>query len=365
VAPIGLAVDPYRLLARLNDEGTGDAYLAERIGIGGFTKRVEIRRVDDARRHDAGYLEAVALEAEQGASLSHAGVAQVLDLGMNGGTCFVVTEHVTGRTLEEVLQVTENLPWRIAAHIANEVAGTLSYAHVKRRPNGKLLRLAHGRLAPARIVLSPGGDVKVTGFGVSWAYASPQAYRSPEHGRREPVDGRADVFALGAMLRHCLPRADVPSALRCLVDRAMQAYPEQRPTAPEVQQELTRILHASERPVTPRELAAQTTDLVDARFAAFGAIERVLHDLDSAPLRTPIDAWKRLDLYERLGRLCVEAELGERGAHHMIRALDLADGLGRDDCAALFCALRGELLMQADRIAESRDWLERAAALRA
>jgi predicted RNA polymerase sigma factor len=48
----------------------------------------------------------------------------------------------------------------------------------------------------------------------------------------------------------------------------------------------------------------------------------------------------------------------------MTRALDLADGLGRDDYAALFCTLRGGLLAQANRTDESRDWLERAAAFR-
>jgi hypothetical protein len=45
----------------------------------------------------------------------------------------------------------------------------------------------------------------------------------------------------------------------------------------------------------------------------------------------------------------------------MARALDLADSLGRDQKAALFCALRGELLAQARRKDERRDWLERAA----
>jgi predicted negative regulator of RcsB-dependent stress response len=71
-----------------------------------------------------------------------------------------------------------------------------------------------------------------------------------------------------------------------------------------------------------------------------------------------------LPLYERLGRLCVQVHAGERGAARMTQALDLADGVGRDDYAALFCRLRGELLAQANRTDESRDWLERAATFR-
>ncbi len=71
-----------------------------------------------------------------------------------------------------------------------------------------------------------------------------------------------------------------------------------------------------------------------------------------------------LRLYERLGRLCIRAHVGERGTARMARALDLADGLGRDEYAALFCTLHGELLAQANRSDESRDWLERAASFR-
>jgi hypothetical protein len=81
-------------------------------------------------------------------------------------------------------------------------------------------------------------------------------------------------------------------------------------------------------------------------------------------LEPPTDTRTMLQLYERLGRLCVEAHVAERGAARMTRAFDLADGLGRDDYAARFCILRSELLGQANRTDESRDWLERATAFR-
>jgi hypothetical protein len=142
----------------------------------------------------------------------------------------------------------------------------------------------------------------------------------------------------------------------------MNPYPEYRPTAAELQQELTRILHTAERRVTPADIAALAVG--EAQGALFAAIERIELALDSMTLAASADRPKMLRLYERLGRLCVEARVGERGATRMTRALDLADGLGRDDCAALFCRLRGELLAQANRTDESRDWLERAAAFR-
>jgi hypothetical protein len=149
----------------------------------------------------------------------------------------------------------------------------------------------------------------------------------------------------------------------------VQLYPEHRPTAAELRQELTHILHAAERPVRPRELATLAGATIPGSATApegsiTGAIERIELALDSMTLGSSTDTRAMLHLYERLGRLCVEAHVGERGAMRMTRAFDLADGLGRDEYAALFCTLRGELLAQSNRADESRDWLERAAAFR-
>jgi serine/threonine protein kinase len=330
---------------------------------------VLIWRVGGTPMADAELADAVMFEAKQAASLSHANIAQVLDLGVVDERCFVVTEHVPGHTLDAVLRVTPELRWPVAAHIAAEVAGALSYAHGRRTPNGELLRLVHRRLSVGRVALSSAGDVKVIGFGTSWAWTPLDEYRSPEEVRGEPVDGRADVFALGAVLRRCMPQAGVPDALRDLIDWAMQPYPEQRPTAAELRREVTRILHTAERPISPRELAALAVAHVPPTRCrpeppTADSIEEIERALDSMMLEPPTDTRTMLQLYERLGRLCVEAHVAERGAARMTRAFDLADGLGRDDYAARFCILRSELLGQANRTDESRDWLERATAFR-
>jgi hypothetical protein len=99
------------------------------------------------------------------------------------------------------------------------------------------------------------------------------------------------------------------------------------------------------------------------RGALFEALDRLELALDSISNSGSKEAETALDLYERIGRLSVEAQVGERGINQMARALDLADSLGRDQEAALFCALRAELLAQVKRNDESRDWRERAATL--
>jgi len=251
-----LVFGKYRLLRPLDDIDSGEAYLATLVGIEGFEKRVVIWRISGALARAANLIDAVIFEAKRAASLSHSSLAQVLDLGVVEGTCVVVTEHVPGHSLGAVLRGASQLPWHVAAHLAGEVAEGLSYAHGRRASNGDLLRLVHRRLSPGRIALTAAGDVKLTGFGMSWAWTALDEYRSPEEARGEPIDGRADVFALGAVLRNCVPHTGVPDALRALIDWAMQPYPEQRPTAGELRQALAGVLHTADRSVTPRDLAA-------------------------------------------------------------------------------------------------------------
>jgi hypothetical protein len=114
----------------------------------------------------------------------------------------------------------------------------------------------------------------------------------------------------------------------------MQPYPEHRPTAAELEQGLTRVLHTAEQPVT--HYLFQTASEREARGALFAAIEGIELALDSMTLEGPTDTRTILRLYERLGRLCIEAQVGERCATRMTRALDLADSLGKDDYAASF-----------------------------
>lgn len=379
----GARLGKYRLVRRLDIAEAGEAYLATMIGIEGFEKEVVLWMFRAAPERAATLIGAVTVEAKLAASLSHANIAQVLDLDLIDGSCVLATEYVPGCTLAKVLLQSGRLPWSIAARVACEVAAALSYAHRKRRADGKLLGLVHRRLSPARIVLGEQGDVKVTGFGTCSAWTTSTAYRAPEELRGEPVDGRADVFALGSILHDCLRSTEVPEPLLRLLGRTLSAYPEQRPTAEELGEDLSCVLRGADGPVTQRDIAVlanarprlaavrsersfaeylmRTSTALQMRGALFEALDRLELALDSISPGDSKEVETTLALYERIGRLSVQAQVGERGIHRMARALDLADSLGRDQQAALFCALRGELLAQARRNDESRDWLERAA----
>jgi serine/threonine protein kinase/tetratricopeptide (TPR) repeat protein len=94
--------------------------------------------------------------------------------------------------------------------------------------------------------------------------------------------------------------------------------------------------------------------VLDGASAALG---RAIELLRQAP--SP-DRDRLLGLYRRIGELAFRSRDLERGADRMMTAIELAEGLGREDYVARFCMLRGRLLANANRFHEGRQWLNRA-----
>ena len=119
-------------------------------------------------------------------------------------------------------------------HVGAQVARALAYAHGRRDEEGRLVGLVHRRLSPRRIAFDGSGHAWITGFGTSWAWPNDEGYASPEERRGEPVDGRADVYALGLVLSRCTMQSSLPERIQPLLERATHALPEHRCTATEL-----------------------------------------------------------------------------------------------------------------------------------
>jgi serine/threonine-protein kinase len=191
-------------------------------------------------------LKAIAAEASRAARLSHSGIAHVLDLGVHGETSYVATERVVGTTLRAALLRHGRLPWRDVARAVSEAALALAYAHGRRGDDGRLLGIVHGRVSPGRITIEPGGNARISGLGVSWAWPDHLGFGAPEEIRGEPVDGRADVFALGTILVRCTDEMTLPTPVARLVAQATHELPEHRCTAAQLHDALTLVLRDAE-----------------------------------------------------------------------------------------------------------------------
>ena len=149
------------------------------------------------------------LEARQTALIRHPAVVEVFDVGHDGGDAFLVMELLEGEPLETRL-ARAPLDAREAFTIGARVCEGLGAAHA--------LQIVHRDVKPANVFLLASGDVKVVDFGIAkraGAHGLTEAgmlvgtllFMSPEQIRGEALDGRSDLYALGALLYTALAGA--------------------------------------------------------------------------------------------------------------------------------------------------------------
>jgi hypothetical protein len=165
-------------------------------------------------------------EARILARLEHPGIVPIHDAGMlSDGRAYYAMKLVEGSRLDEYLQTGLSLPelCRIFLRICEPVA--FAHAH----------GIVHRDLKPENIMLGSFGEVLVLDWGVAAALGEPErpglvigtpAYMAPEQRAASPVDGRADVYSLGSLLREAA--GDAPRPLRSIVRRATELDPARR-----------------------------------------------------------------------------------------------------------------------------------------
>lgn len=190
-------------------------------------------------------------EASLAAKLTAAHVVPVLGVADYDGVPSLVMPWVDGADLQALLQ-SEPLPPRIAVRIVLDAAAGLAELHER--------DVAHRDVAPDNILVGCDGIARIADFGLvrthehkSAVLSGKAAYVSPESIRGEPVDARADVFVLAAILveavlgrpwfrgasdaetlervlqRPAPDRLDGAELLLPLLERALAKQPQARP----------------------------------------------------------------------------------------------------------------------------------------
>lgn len=192
-----------------------EVFIGEALSVQGFRKRVAIKRVLPHLAQNKNFIGMFLDEARLGARLSHANIVTVFDIGAADGTFFIVMEYVDGCNLKKVIEVLRHqgrtVPFKEAAYICMEALRGLSYAHELVDDDGNPLHLVHRDVSPPNILISKRGEVKMTDFGLAKATTQLEktdpgvvkgkfSYLAPEAALGEPVDHRADIFALGIVL---------------------------------------------------------------------------------------------------------------------------------------------------------------------
>jgi len=287
----------YVLVDHISSGGMADVFRAKVQGIRGFTKTVAIKRIHEHLLERTRFLRMFTDEAKIASRLVHNNIVQIYDLGEVNSMPFIAMEYVSGRDIYRVLKrlaaMNRKFPWRLATLVINEVCTGLHFAHEFRSPDGQPQEIVHRDVSPRNVVLSYGGEVKLTDFGVARARDREEhtehgvikgkvRYISPEGAKGEEVDRRSDIFSLGIVLAEMLTMAplrdapnemvmlldirkgnfdrgridELPEALRTVIDRSIATDPDDRyPTAAAMRDDLMSRVDAATQPMSQAEVA--------------------------------------------------------------------------------------------------------------
>ena len=210
----GDSLGPYHIISPLGAGGMGVVLRAWDTKL---DRTVAIKVLSHDLAEDEEALGRFEREAKAIASLSHPNILSIHDFGKIGGVAFAVMELLEGETLRGRLS-RGALPVRKAIDLALQASHALTAAHEK--------GIVHRDIKPENLFLCANGRLKVLDFGL--ARLVPQvavggeesptlshhtvpgtlmgtvAYMSPEQLKARPVDARADIFSLGAVLHEML-----------------------------------------------------------------------------------------------------------------------------------------------------------------
>lgn len=239
----------YQLLREIGRGGMSIVWLALDTTLGKQWAVKEIKLSQDPSERKMIEASLVA-EANLIKRLDHAAIPRIVDLVDEGGELYVVMDYVEGRTLESVLAMGPQAEDDVVAW-AVQLCDVLDYLHQQDSP------IIYCDMKPSNVMLRSDGTVRLIDFGIAreqgalhggeqdGRHLGTHGYASPEQNAGMALDGRADIYGLGATMYALLTgkrppddpadaaplRQVVPTLSRgieSIVARAMAANPDDR-----------------------------------------------------------------------------------------------------------------------------------------
>jgi serine/threonine protein kinase len=272
----GLVLGNYRVLGHLGAGGMGVVFRAEHVR---QRQPVAIKVLTLARDESGPALHRFLGEIQAVGQLRHPNIVAAFDSGTLASSVpegpvlhYFVMEYVAGQDLEEMVVEHGPLPPGQASDIAWQVASALVAAHAQ--------HLIHRDIKPSNVLVTSAGQAKLLDFGLTrrpdlrltepgTALGTLQ-YIAPEQAQdASTVDGRADVFGLGATLFWCLtgrpPFPTQGTIARDLLSRLRQPPPSVRTYQPHLPPELDDVVR--------RMMAVNPDDRYPTPIAVMAALE--------------------------------------------------------------------------------------------
>jgi serine/threonine-protein kinase len=195
----------YRIEGVLGHGGMGVVYLGFDPGLG---RRVAIKTVRKALQAGQAWnpVERFQREARAAARLSHPHIVTVHELAEDAHSTYLVCEHVAGASLEATLQREGRPALAQALRWMAQLLDALQHVHAH--------GIVHRDVKASNLLLTPGGELKLTDFGIAHVDTAPRTQvglmigtpgcMAPEQMRGGTIDGRADTFAAGVLMYELL-----------------------------------------------------------------------------------------------------------------------------------------------------------------
>jgi serine/threonine-protein kinase len=195
----------YKVLGKLGSGAMAIVYKGQQLSL---NRRVAIKVLPKRFSENPEYVERFYKEGQAAGKLNHNNIVQAFDVGEAGGYHYFVMEYVEGKTIYDDIAAGNVFAEDEAIEIIIQVAHALAHAHAR--------GLIHRDVKPKNIMINTAGVVKLADMGLARettdieaaqtekgkAYGTPY-YIAPEQIRGEvDIDGRADIYGLGATLYH-------------------------------------------------------------------------------------------------------------------------------------------------------------------
>ena len=214
----------YQIVRKIASGGMGSVYLAEQLGAESFRKVVAIKTIKSEYLKNRENVDLFVGEAKLVADLIHENVLQVYQLGQTKGIYYIVMEYAHGKNLADIIRAHKErhkvTNVEIGAFLISRVCRALHYAHEAKDMAGKPLNIVHRDVTPSNVIITYGGVVKLTDFGIAKAVimATPDEaevimgklpYMSPEQAKFQGTTRQSDVFSLGLVMYELLTNTSV------------------------------------------------------------------------------------------------------------------------------------------------------------
>jgi serine/threonine protein kinase len=244
-------IGPYEVGRRIGGGGMASVHLAR--SVLAPTEMVALKIVKSELARDLHYVDMFRDEASILSRMNHPHIVRTLEFGVTGHHRYIAMELLLGRTLADLWDACVAQEKCIApplvAWIGARVASALHYANTLVDESGAPLHIVHRDANPSNIVVGYDGEVKLIDFGLAKSarrFAQTEdgivkgkvPYLAPEQILDDDVDGRSDVFTLGASLweliamRRLFKRDNDLDTIRAIRDAIVPPIDEVAPACP-------------------------------------------------------------------------------------------------------------------------------------